>query len=494
MAIAIRMPALSPTMEHGKLAKWHIKEGDHVAAGDVIAEIETDKATMEVEAVDEGVVAKLIVPEGAENVPVNAVIAVLAEDGESPDSIDIDALIAGQGKGEAESTKETATKDAAASTEAAASSPRVNEGAKAAAPAAASQTRETAASAASAASGGSLQATAAAAGTHAGGAGPAGGSGGERKRIFASPLARRLAKEHGIDLSLITGSGPRGRIIKRDVEEAIARGVAAKAASEAVAPAAVAGVLPAGMSDAEIFALYPEGTYDLLPVDSMRRTIAERLTLSKQTVPHFYLTVSCALDRLLQARARINDSAPKGEDGKPAWRLSVNDFIIKAWAMALRRVPDANVTWSGQGLLRHHHVDVSVAVAIEGGLITPVVRQADGKGLVAISQEMRDLAARARARKLMPEEYQGGSTSISNLGMFGVEQFAAVINPPQATLLAVGRGEPRPVVEGGEIVVRTMMTVTLSVDHRAVDGAVGAQALAAFKAFIEEPALMLAGV
>ncbi len=450
MAIPILMPALSPTMEHGRLAKWLVKEGDTVSPGDVIAEIETDKATMEVEATDEGTVARIVVPEGTDNVPVKAVIAVLAEEGEDPASVEIPE--AGTGAA-ASAGGESGPPDGAV--EAAASAAKAAPEKKVAASAAPKPAPSPAAT----------------------------GNGGKGGRLFASPLARRMAKEAGIDLSLVKGSGPRGRIVKRDVEKAIAEGVKAPAM-----PAAAA----AGLSDDQVFALYEEGSYDLVPLDSMRRTIAERLTLSKQTVPHFYLTVDCIIDRLLEARARINAAAPKDTDGRPEWKLSVNDFIIKAWAMALKRVPAANATWSNAGIMLHHHVDVAVAVAIEGGLITPVIRRAEEKSLSVISREMRDLATRARGRKLMPEEYQGGATSIYNLGMYGVKEFAAVINPPHATILAVGQGEPQPVVEDGEVKVRTVMTVTLSVDHRAVDGALGAQALAAFRELIEEPALMLA--
>ncbi len=453
MPIAILMPALSPTMTEGKIARWLKKEGEEVHAGDVIAEIETDKAVMELEATDEGRLAKIVVPEGTEGVPVNAVIAVLAEDGEEVAEVaKIDpatlAPAGAQAAPTAEQPKEAGKAEAAPKKDAAA--------AKAPSPAPA--------------------ATPAPAAPR-----PAG-------RVFASPLAKRLAKEHGIDLSMIAGSGPRGRIVKADVEAAIASG-----AGRAGVAAATAGAAMAGMPDAEILALYPQGSYDLKPVDSMRKAIASRLTLSKQTVPHFYLSVDCIIDRLLQARAAINAQAPKDEDGKPAWKLSVNDFVIKAWALALKQVPDANVTWTQRGMLHHHHVDVAVAVAIPGGLITPIIRQAEELDLPAISATMKDLAARARARRLKPEEYQGGTTSISNLGMFGIDQFAAVINPPQATILAVGEGAPRVVAENGQPVVRTVMTVTLSADHRAVDGAVAAQALTAFRRYIEEPALLLGG-
>ena len=448
MPIPILMPALSPTMTEGKIARWLKKEGEEVHAGDVIAEIETDKAVMELEATDEGRLAKIVVPEGAEGVPVNAVIAVLAEDGEDVAEVaKIDpatlAPAGAQTTPQAEQPKEA--KKAEAKPKPAAPSPAPKP-----APAA-----------------------------------PAAPVPRPSGRIFASPLAKRLAKEHGIDLSLITGSGPRGRIVKADVEAAIASGVGRAAAAGTA--------MPGGMSDAEILALYPQGSYDLRPVDSMRKAIASRLTLSKQTVPHFYLTVDCFIDKLLQARKALNAEAPTDEDGKPAWKLSVNDFVIKAWALALKKVPEANVTWAQRGMLYHHQVDVSVAVAIEGGLITPIIRAADTLDLPTISATMKDLAARARARRLKPEEYQGGTTSISNLGMFGIDQFAAVINPPQATILAVGQGRERVVAENGQPVVRTVMTVTLSADHRAVDGAVAAQALTAFRRYIEEPALLLAG-
>jgi pyruvate dehydrogenase E2 component (dihydrolipoamide acetyltransferase) len=392
------------------------------------------------------------VPEGTEGVPVNAVIAVLAEDGEDMAEVaKIDpatlAPAAAQSAPEAAEAQETPTPEAAPKQAAAAAAP-TSVSAPSSAPAAPAPAAQ------------------------------------PRGRVFASPLAKRLAKEHGIDLARIAGSGPRGRIVKRDVEAAIASGVTAAPAGAGMA---------AGMSVAEILALYPQGSYDLKPIDSMRRAIASRLTLSKQTVPHFYLTVECVIDRLLQARKALNAEAPTDEDGKPAWKLSVNDFVIRAWALALKKVPDANVTWTEAGMLHHHAVDVSVAVAIEGGLITPIIRAADALDLPAISATMKDLAARARARRLKPEEYQGGTTSISNLGMFGIDQFAAVINPPQATILAVGQGKERVVAEAGRPVVRTVMTATLSADHRAVDGAVAAQALTAFRRYIEEPALLLAG-
>ena len=380
MPIPILMPALSPTMTEGKIARWLKKEGEEVHAGDVIAEIETDKAVMELEATDEGVLAKIVVPEGAEGVPVNAVIAVLAEDGEDVAEVaKIDpatlAPAGAQAAPKAEQPQPQAPKTETTPKQAtAAPAPRP-------APATPAAPR------------------------------PAG-------RVFASPLAKRLAKEHGIDLSLIAGSGPRGRIVKADVEAAIASGVGRAAAAGAA--------MPGGMSDAEILALYPQGSYDLKPVDSMRKAIASRLTLSKQTVPHFYLTVDCFIDRLLEARKAINAEAPMDEDGKPAWKLSVNDFVIKAWALALKKVPEANVTWAQRGMLYHHQVDVSVAVAIEGGLITPIIRAADALDLPTISATMKDLAARARARaarSFMVAEMVGKS-SASAARMMGV------ISPP----------------------------------------------------------------
>lgn len=445
MPINILMPALSPTMERGNLAKWLKKEGDAVKSGDVIAEIETDKATMEVEAVDDGTIAKILVPEGTHDVAVNDVIAVLAGEGE-----DVSSAAAGKPQ---PSSKPAA--DAAPST--AASAPP---------PAAHPQGAPSASNGAS----------------HAAPSAPAHGEG----RVFASPLARRLAQQAGIDLGRINGSGPHGRVIARDVEQAQAGG--ALKTAPAAQPALSA---PPSLSDQQIRALFKDGSYDEQPHDSMRKIIAQRLVQAKQTIPHFYLTVECNLDRLLAAREQINAQAPKDKDGKPAYKLSVNDFVIKALALALQRVPDANVTWTEGALLKHRSSDVGVAVAIPGGLITPVVRDAHQKSLSAISLEMKDFAARARNRRLKPEEYQGGSTAVSNLGMYGIKEFAAVINPPQATILAVGAGEQRAVVINGKIEIATMMTVTLSTDHRAVDGALGAELLSAFKLLIENPVMMV---
>lgn len=438
MPISITMPALSPTMEEGNLAKWLVKEGDSVSSGDVIAEIETDKATMEVEAVDEGVVAKLLVPEGTEGVKVNAPIAILAEEGE-------DASAA------------ASAAPAASAADPAPAAPAPQEAAPQPSAAAPAPTPPAA------------QAPAAA---------PAG------SRIFSSPLARRIAAEAGIDLSSVNGTGPHGRIIKRDVDAAIAGGGKAAPAAAAPAPA------PTAPSDEQTLKLFEDGSYELVPHDNMRKTIAKRLVESKQTVPHFYLTVDCELDALLSLRKQLNESAPVRDD-KPAFKLSVNDFVIKAMALALRDVPDANASWTESNMVLHKHSDVGVAVAIPGGLITPIVRQAEIKPLSTISNEMKDLATRARDRKLMPQEYQGGTTAVSNLGMFGIKEFSAVINPPHATILAVGAGEQRPVVKDGTVSVATVMSVTLSTDHRAVDGALGAQLLDAFKGYVENPFAML---
>jgi pyruvate dehydrogenase E2 component (dihydrolipoamide acetyltransferase) len=454
MPINITMPALSPTMEEGNLSKWLVKEGDKVAPGDVIAEIETDKATMEVEAVDEGTVAKIVVPAGTEGVKVNALIAVLAEDGE-------DVAQAAKASGDAPAKAADAPKAEAK----AESAPAPAEAPKAEA----SETAKPEAKAAAK----------------------------DTDRVFASPLARRIAKDAGLDLSGISGSGPQGRVVKADVEAAIAggeaRAPAMAPAGEAAAPAAAAPAVKP-MSDEAVLKLFEDGSYELIPHDNMRKTIARRLVEAKSTVPHFYLTVDCELDALLALRKQLNDAAPvKKTDnpasggGEPAYKLSVNDLIIKALALALKEVPDANVSWTEGAMVKHRHADVGVAVSIPGGLITPIVRKAEEKSLSSISNEMKDLAARARTRKLKPEEYQGGTTAVSNLGMFGIRDFAAVINPPHATILAIGAGEQRAVVKGGEVKVATVMSVTLSTDHRAVDGALGAELIGAFKRLIENP-------
>ena len=449
MPINITMPALSPTMEEGNLAKWLVKEGDSVSAGDVIAEIETDKATMEVEAVDEGIVAKILVAAGTEAVKVNEVIAILAEEGEDV----------------AEAAKGASSGGAAPAPAPAGEKPAP---AAAPSPAPAAQAAATPAPAAAA---------------------PAATTGGER--VFSSPLARRIAKDAGLDISAIGGSGPHGRVVKRDVEAAIAGGAGKAAAMPAAATAEApkAASAPA-MSADQVLQLFEEGSYELVKHDNMRKTIARRLTEAKQTIPHFYVSVDCELDALLKLRGELNKAAPMiGE--KPAYKLSVNDMIIKALALALRDVPDANVSWTDDNMVMHKHADVGVAVSIPGGLITPIVRRAEEKTLSAISNEMKDMGARAKDRKLKPEEYQGGTTAVSNMGMMGVSNFSAVVNPPHATILAVGAGEQRPVVKDGSVQVATVMTVTLSTDHRCVDGALGAQLLAAFKGYIESPMGML---
>ena len=448
----ILMPALSPTMEEGKLAKWLVKEGQKVRSGDIIAEIETDKATMEIEAADEGTLGSILIAQGTEKVKVNTPIAVLLGDGEK-------------------SSTAPAPEPTPASTAAAVPMPAAVAPAPRAAP---PLTPSTPAAAPSAAK-------------------PSANAQVASARIFASPLARRLAKEAGLDLIGIAGSGPHGRILRRDIETAArsTTDMAPSALSTALAPvtAVAAPVLAAPIDDSKILALYETGSYEVVPHDGMRRVIAERLTQSKQTIPHFYLTIDCRLDTLLAARARINAAAPK--EGPRAFKLSVNDFVIKALALALQQVPAANATWTGEGMLRHRSSDVGVAVAVEGGLFTPVIRHAELKTLGEISNEMKDLAGRARNRRLAPHEYQGGTTSISNLGMYGITSFDAVINPPHASILAVGAGEKRPVVVGDRVEIATIMSCTLSCDHRVVDGALGAELLNAFCALIEDPVRML---
>src|SRR5579871_5386046 len=449
MPINILMPALSPTMEKGNLAKWLKKEGDKVKSGDVIAEIETDKATMEVEAVDEGTIAKIVVPEGTQDVPVNDIIAVLAGDGE-------DVKAAGASAGAAKPSAAPAPAPAPKAAAPAAAAPTASAPTKSAPPPAAP-----AASPAPQANG--------------------------HGRIFSSPLARRLAKEAGIELGRITGSGPHGRVIARDVEEA-------KSGKGLKAPAAAPGAAPAiapSMSDKQILSLFEPGSYEIVPHDGMRRTIAQRLTASVQTVPHFYLTIDCDIGKLLAAREEINAAAPKDKEKKPLYKLSVNDFVIKAMAVALQKIPNCNVSWTDGGMVKHKHSDVGVAVAMPGGLITPIIRKAETKTLSTISNEMKDFAARARARKLKPDEYQGGTTAVSNLGMYGISHFTAVINPPHATIMAVGTSEERPVARSGKIEIAQMMSVTLSCDHRAIDGALGAELIGAFKSLIENPVMMM---
>jgi pyruvate dehydrogenase E2 component (dihydrolipoamide acetyltransferase) len=428
---------------------------------------------MEYEAVDDGVMAKIVVPEGTNDVAVNQLIAVMAQEGE-----DVKAAAAGAGQGATPTARapspppspprgEGAAQQAAAPSTSAPAPKEAKSPPPPPAPRAPSPQR------------GEGGGEGARTNGHGAGAGT--------NRIFSSPLARRLAKDANIDLGRVQGTGPHGRVIARDVEAAKSgQGLRAPAAAPAGAP-----LIAPSMSDQQIRALYDDGSYDFVPHDGMRRTIAQRLTASVQTIPHFYLTIDCDIGKLLDAREEINASAPKDKDGKPAYKLSVNDFVIKALALALQRVPDANVSWTDAGMLKHKHSDVGVAVAMPNGLITPIIRSAETKSLSAISNEMKELAGRARARKLKPHEYQGGTTSVSNLGMYGIKDFTAVINPPQSTILAVGTGEERAVVRGGKIEAAHIMSVTMSCDHRAVDGALGAVLIGAFKALIENPVMML---
>ncbi|WP_170605219.1 pyruvate dehydrogenase complex dihydrolipoamide acetyltransferase [Ruegeria arenilitoris] len=432
MPTEILMPALSPTMEEGTLAKWLVKEGDTVSSGDLLAEIETDKATMEFEAVDEGVVGKILIPEGTEGVKVNTAIAVLLEDGESADDISTSPAPA-----------PAAAPNTAAGDEAA---PATSE-APAPAPAA-----------------------------------PAKADGG---RIFASPLARRIAAQKGLDLAQINGSGPHGRIVKADVEGATASAPAIAPAATTAPPSAAA---PAGPSADAVAKMYEDREFEEIKLDGMRKTIAARLSEAKQTIPHFYLRRDIKLDALLKFRSQLN----KQLEGRGV-KLSVNDFIIKAVANALQQVPECNAVWAGDRVLQLKPSDVAVAVAIEGGLFTPVLQDADTKSLSALSTEMKDLAGRARERKLAPHEYQGGTFAVSNLGMFGIDNFDAIVNPPHAGILAVGTGLKKPVVgDDGELTVATIMSVTMSVDHRVIDGALGAQLLQAIVENLENPMVMLA--
>ncbi len=478
MSTPILMPQLSPTMEEGRLAKWHVSEGDSVRSGDVVAEVETDKATMEVEAAEDGVIEKLLLAEGTEHVPVNHPIALLRVEGEgslaappvgAPQGEDLHSRPAG--------APSPSGRPAIAPREERATESETDGGAEEVLHQIAAQIRRN------------------------------GQNGHDGKRIFASPLARRLARELGLDLGGLKGSGPHGRIVRADIDRAAREAIepaepvaAAKIEAELAEPAPAPKLKelitrqemaePYRLSDNRVLALYRPGSYDIVPHDTMRKLMAERLTLSKQTIPHFYLAIDCDLDALLAARARLNALAP--HEGPRAFKLSVNDFIIKAMAMALQSVPAANATWTEQGLLRHRASDIAVAVALEGGgLHTPEVRDAEIKSLSEISNEMRDLAARARSKRLAPHEYQGGSTTISNLGMYGIDRFDAVINPPQASILAVGRAEKRAAVRDDALKIATIMSVTLSVDHRVIDGALGAELLAAFKAHIEDPVTML---
>jgi pyruvate dehydrogenase E2 component (dihydrolipoamide acetyltransferase) len=463
MTINILMPALSPTMEEGKLTKWLVKEGDEVHSGDILAEIETDKATMEFEAVDEGRIGKLLVPEGTEGVKVNQPIATLLGEGEDASAAPANDIAAtmksikdavGAAAAPAGESKAKAAPPKPAEQKAAAPAPKPAEQ-KQAAPAKAEAPTSSGA------------------------------------RIFASPLARRIAHQKGVDLAALKGSGPHGRIVKDDVESA-KPGAAAKtpSAQPGAAPAAQPAAAPSGgtalvapLPDARAF--YKPGEYEEIPHDSMRKTIARRLTSAKMLIPHYYLTMDCRIDNLMAMRAKLN------EGGQGKFKLSVNDFVIKASALALMRVPEVNSSWTDTALLRHKHADIGVAVALDFGLITPIIFRADEKGLATISNEAKSLAERAREKKLKPAEFEGGSFSVSNLGMFGMRNFTAVINPPQSAILAVGAGEQRAVVVDGKVEVATVMTVTMSCDHRVIDGATGARFLQAFKQFVEEPASML---
>ncbi len=443
MSANILMPALSPTMEKGNLAKWLKKEGDVIKSGDILAEIETDKATMEVEAIDEGILAKIFVADGTSDVPVNQLLAIIASEGEDPKVI--------AASGGAVSAPAPA---AIAATVSAPSAAPVS-----AVPASAGHSNENSGS-----------------------------------RVFASPLARRIAKDAGIDLVNVKGSGPHGRVVAADVETAKVSG-AAKSAAPVSVPAKTANAsagtsASSGVSDDMVRKMFEAGSFEDVPHDGMRKTIARRLSEAKSTIPHFYLSADINLDALMKLRGEVNKSAPM-IDGKPAYKVSVNDFVIKALALALTRVPEANVSWTENAMLKHKHADVGVAVSIPGGLITPIIRKAELKSISAISIEMKDMAGRAKARKLKPEEYQGGTTAVSNLGMFGVKDFAAIVNPPHASILAVGAGEPRAVVKDGVLAIATVMTVTVSTDHRAVDGALAAELMAAFKQLIENPMSML---
>ncbi len=439
MPIPILMPALSPTMEEGNLSKWLVKEGDAVSSGDLIAEIETDKATMEVETIDEGTIGKLLVAEGTEGVKVNETIAFILEEGEDASVLEgaVPAAPApAPPKQKAEPKASTPTPEPATSS-----------------PAPAPQTSA-----------------------------PVVAISGDR--VKASPLARRLAAQTGLDLAAIKGSGPHGRIIKRDIEAASGGAVGLPGAAAATAQVIPFGAPSTSPNDLGI----PEGSYDELPMNAMRKVVARRMTESKQTVPHFPLTIDCDIDKLLALRKELNSRSPEGEG---AFKISVNDFVLRASALALKKVPGANASFAGDKILLHHHADIAVAVALEGGLITPIIWKAETKGLQEISEEMKDKAGRAKEKKLMPEEYQGGTFSISNLGMFGVKEFSAVINPPHGAILAVGQGEQRPVVKDGALSIATVMSCTMSCDHRVVDGALGARWLQVFKGYIEDPVTML---
>ncbi len=440
MPIEILMPALSPTMEEGTLAKWLVQEGDSVSAGDVIAEIETDKATMEVEAVDEGTIGKILVSDGTEAVKVNATIALLLEDGEEASALTntpqkVEAPESSAQADEKESTAEKTIASAGITT----------------APQAVKV---------------------------------------DGQRLFSSPLARRIAAQENLDITKISGSGPHGRIIKRDVEEALKAGTAKAVEQVKETQKATPQTMQSSSSDEAIMKLFDEGSYEVLPHDNMRKTIAKRLTESSQTIPSYFLSVDCNLDGLMALRKEINDNAPT-VDERPVYKVSVNDFIIKAMALALKAIPEANASWTQSGMLVHKHADIGVAVAIDGGLITPIVRQAENKTLSAISNEVKDMAKRAKAKKLAPSEYQGGTTAVSNLGMFGVKEFTSIINPPHASIVSIGAGEKKPIVKDNEIIIATLMTATFAFDHRVIDGAIGAQLAASFKTYIHNPMSML---
>ena len=442
MPIEILMPALSPTMEEGTLSKWLVKEGDTVNSGDLLAEIETDKATMEVEAVEEGVVAKILVPSGSEGVKVNAPIAILLEDDE--DASALDGYTAGGGGGA--STQTNHPDENRDPFPAPAPTPKASE------------------------------------------VDPVVQRDGD-KRIKASPLAKRLAKEAGLDLSAISGSGPNGRIVKADVE---GYSPSAKAAPQAESPTSAPtststeiGTVRSGGADYLAKLGVEAGTYDLEPLSGMRKVVARRLSESNNNVPDFPLTVDCEIDALLAMRKELNSQAPEGV------KVSVNDMLIRASALALKHVPAANASFTPDGIAYHKNADVAVAVALDGGLITPIVRQAENKGLSTISTEMKDLAGRAREMKLKPQEYQGGTFSISNLGMMGIKSFGSIVNEPHGMILSVGAGGPRPVVKDGELAIATVMTVTLTCDHRVVDGALGAEWLGVFKRYVESPITMM---
>ena len=451
MSTQILMPALSPTMEEGKLAKWHVKEGDVVKAGDILAEIETDKATMEFEAIDEGRIGKILIPEGAEGIKVNVPIAVLETEGGEPVPQDIPATMQAIREALAPASPPAVAQKAQAPTSLAApTAPRSGNGA------AAPHTEQ---------------------------------------RLFASPLAKRIAERDGVDIASVHGSGPRGRIVKADVEAAAKGGVPkpappreeqtpAKPVAAPEAHAVSAGLAP--LPDARLF--YKPGEYEAVPNDSMRKAIARRLTSAKSLIPHYYLTIDCDIGALMALRARLNEKSPKAEG---AYKLSINDFVIKAAAMALIKHPDVNASWTEAAILKHKHADIGIAVDLNPGLITPIVFGSEAKGLIEISNEIKSLAERAKAKKLKPQEYEGGAFSISNLGMFGIKEFTAIINPPQSAILAVGAGEERAVIRDGKVIAATIMSVTMSCDHRVIDGATGARYLQTLKIYVEEPASML---